>query len=109
MSAARTINSRPVLNLLARLVDKSLVVYEEQPDGTARYRLLESTREYALRRLRERGEESIQRRHRACFLALAEEAHEKRFSAQAPALMETLEREQDNCRAALAFCAGGAD
>ena len=42
-----TIDSRPVLDLLAGLVDKSLVVYEEQPDGTARYRLLESTREYA--------------------------------------------------------------
>ena len=36
-----------MLDLLTRLVDKSLVVAEAQPDGTARYRLLETLRQYA--------------------------------------------------------------
>ena len=40
-----------MLDLLARLVDQSLVVAEEQPDGTARYRLLETLRQYARQKL----------------------------------------------------------
>src|SRR5262249_4388417 len=40
-----------VLDLLTRLADQSLVVAEEQPDGTARYRLLETLRQYARERL----------------------------------------------------------
>src|SRR5206468_8644306 len=44
--AGEGIESYDVLNLLTHLVDKSLVVVEEQPDGTARYRLLETLRQY---------------------------------------------------------------
>src|SRR5206468_4040492 len=39
-----------VLDLLTRLVDQSLVVYEEQ-EGKARYRLLETVRQYYGERL----------------------------------------------------------
>jgi predicted ATPase len=42
-----------VLDVLSGLIDKSLVVYEEQPDGTGRYRLLETVRQYARERLAE--------------------------------------------------------
>jgi non-specific serine/threonine protein kinase len=44
-----------VLDLLTRLVDKSLVVVEDQPGGSARYRLLETLRQYAGRRLAASG------------------------------------------------------
>jgi len=44
-----------VVELLANLVRKSLVVAEEQADGTQRYRLLETVREYARERLVARG------------------------------------------------------
>ncbi|MNC96509.1 putative HTH-type transcriptional regulator [compost metagenome] len=37
----------PVLDVLTRLVEKSLVIYEERR-GDARYRLLETIRQFAL-------------------------------------------------------------
>jgi predicted ATPase/DNA-binding CsgD family transcriptional regulator len=45
-----------VLDLMAALVDKSLVVVESEVLGQARYRLLDSIREYAAGRLEESGE-----------------------------------------------------
>jgi predicted ATPase len=65
-----------VLNQLGSLVDKSLIVAEvlEPP----RYRLLESTRAYALERLREAGETSAwQLSHARVVLAMFEASHEQ--------------------------------
>jgi predicted ATPase len=45
-----------VLDALARLVDRSLVVIERCPDGTSRYAMLESVRQYAQQRLDSSGE-----------------------------------------------------
>ena len=60
VGAGDGIEAVEVLDLLTRLVDKSLVVVDEQPDGTARYRLLETLRQYgqgqARRRRRGRGD-----------------------------------------------------
>ncbi len=39
------------MELLGQLVDKSLVVAEEDAEGGSRYRLLETIRQYALERL----------------------------------------------------------
>jgi predicted ATPase/DNA-binding SARP family transcriptional activator len=61
------------LEVLGRLVDKSLVVVEEQ-DGAARYRLLDTVRHYASERLAEADErQDLEARHRAHFVNLAEE------------------------------------
>src|SRR5262249_44727752 len=65
--AIQTPNSKlqngEVLDLLLSLVDKSLVVYEEHGgEGTGRYRLLETVRQYARERLAERGEAGRWRR-----------------------------------------------
>jgi predicted ATPase/class 3 adenylate cyclase len=63
-----------VLAALGRLVDKSLVVVQEA-DGEARYRLLDSIRQYAEDRLRDAGETAATRdRHLEYFLAFAEAA-----------------------------------
>jgi hypothetical protein len=98
-----------VLDLLTSLVDKSLVHYEER-EGQGRYNLLETMRQYAGERLEASGEaERVQERHLSYFLAMAEKAYEKRFTEEAPALMDTLEREHDNCRAAVDFCAARSD
>jgi predicted ATPase/transcriptional regulator with XRE-family HTH domain len=88
-----------VLNLLTHLVDKSLVVVEEQ-DREMRYHMLETIREYALRRLVESGEaESIRRQHVHFFLSLAEAAESH---IEGPSRWrERLEAEDDNLRAAL--------
>ena len=57
-----------VLDLLARLIDKSLVVPEGMAD-TARYRLLETVRQYAAEKLGAAGEaDAIRDRHRRHFV-----------------------------------------
>src|ERR1700675_541884 len=67
------IDAPDVLEQLTSLVDKSLVVTDEQA-GATRYRMLETIRQYALDRLRDSGEEPRWRgSHLACFVALAEE------------------------------------
>jgi predicted ATPase/DNA-binding NarL/FixJ family response regulator len=89
-----------VLSALRRLVDKSLVIAEER-DGEARYRLLETIRQYAADRLVEAGEAAATRdRHLAWFLALAE-ALEPERQRDLDAWRTRLERERDNLRAAL--------
>src|SRR5882724_6595438 len=71
------IDASDVIEQLTSLVDKNLVVTDEQA-GATRYRMLETVRQYALVRLRETGEESQWRgSHLACFVALAEEFNNK--------------------------------
>jgi non-specific serine/threonine protein kinase len=90
-----------VLELVAALVDKSLVEVAT-PDGEARYRLLETVRQYARDRLRERGEEAALRaRHAARFLAVAEEVAPRLVGgAGGTAIASRLELEDANLRAA---------
>jgi non-specific serine/threonine protein kinase len=90
-----------VLDLLAQLVDKSLVLAEEQ-HGAVRYRLLETIRQYAADRLLEAGEvERTRDRHLAHFLELAEEAEPKLRGRASAVALDRLEREHDNLRVAL--------
>jgi predicted ATPase/DNA-binding CsgD family transcriptional regulator len=91
-----------VLDALGRLVDKSLVVAEER-DGEARYRLLETIRQYAADRLADAGEAAATRdRHLDWFLAFVE-ALEPELERDLDAWRARLEREHDNLRAALAW------
>ena len=90
-----------VLDLLAQLVDKSLVLAEGQ-DGQMRYRLLETLRQYAEEELRGAGEEAVLRgRHGEWFLDLAERAELGLVGPEQTAWLERLEREHDNLRGAL--------
>ena len=90
-----------ILDLLTRLVDRSLVLVEERA-GEARYRFLETIRQYGAERLREAGEEVAQRdRHRDWVLALAEAAEPEVRGAEQERWLALLDREHDNLRAAL--------
>ncbi len=103
------IEQSEVLDLLTSVVNKSLVVFDET---SGRYRLLETVRHYAGDLLTETGKEDAatrRTRHRDHFLALTEKAYEKRFTDEAPSLMDLVKREHDNCRAALDFCAASPD
>jgi len=92
-----------VLVPLGRLVDKSLVL-ADQGDGQARYRLLETIRQYARDRLREAGEAVACRdRHLDHFLSLAEEAEPELYLPDQDAWLARLEDEHDNLRAALVW------
>jgi predicted ATPase len=69
------INDSEVADLLAGLVNKSLVVYEER-DRDARYRMFETVRQYSLDRLTQTEESAVVRgRHLDYFVQLAEEAY----------------------------------
>ncbi len=96
-----TLEDWEVLDVLASLVDKSLVLHEPRDDQT-RYRLLETVREYAAEKLTASGESAaLYRRHRDYYLLLAEEAELKmRGEAQAEWLLR-LRIEHDNLRLAL--------
>ncbi|GAA0925045.1 BTAD domain-containing putative transcriptional regulator [Nonomuraea longicatena] len=92
LEAAEAVCSGPDLpeadvpDLLARLVDRSLVAVVEGP----RYRLLESVAEYGLRRLCEAGElPALRRRHTRHYLELAERAEPL---LRGPAQFETTRR-----------------
>ncbi len=101
VAAGAGIQPDAVLDLLAQLVDKSLVLTEEQR-GAVRYRLLETIRQYAHDRLQEAGEaERTRDRHLAYFLALAEEAEPKLRGVEYQRFLDRLEEEHDNLRIAL--------
>ena len=106
------IGSADILDLLGRLVDKSLVFADEQ-DGEARYRLLETVRQYARDRLVESGDAAeARRRHRDWYLALVERSWppgSDQRTTLAVAWLDRLEREHDNLRAALEWSAGEPD
>ena len=90
-----------ILHLLSSLSDKSLVVVDTAGDHE-RYRLLESTRAYALEKLRPGGErERLARRHAEYFRDQAEEADKRQGSGALTAWLAAVELECDNYRAAL--------
>jgi non-specific serine/threonine protein kinase len=97
-----------VLDGLASLVAKSLVVSIEAVDGEPRYTLLETVREFGLERLEASGEEDeIRRRHAVCFLALAERAKPvlQRRDPEFGPVVGRLEAGYPNLRAALVWLA----
>jgi predicted ATPase/DNA-binding CsgD family transcriptional regulator/Tfp pilus assembly protein PilF len=92
-----------VLEPLGSLVGKSLVVFEQR-GGAARYRLLETVRQYASEKLEGSGEAGkVRSRHARYYLGLAEEAEPELKGARQVAWMERLEKEHYNLRAAMRF------
>jgi predicted ATPase len=92
---------RDILDLLAHLVDKSLVMLGER-EGHGRYRLLDTVRQYGLDRLLAAGEAAEARtRHRAWYLDLAERAEAEMYGPQDTKWLNRLEVEYNNLRAAL--------
>jgi predicted ATPase len=90
-----------VLDLLTGLVDKSLVLADEQ-GVDARYRLLETIRQYAGEKLVSAGEaEAVRDRHLDWYLRLAEQAKPELIGPNQVAWLDRLERDQANLRAAL--------
>ena len=98
-----------VLDLLARLVEKSLVIAEGLEDGRSWYRLLETLRQYGRERLAADDEIACRGRHLAYYLALAERAEQGLTGPEQPRWLDLLERENDNLRAALSWCLYGAE
>jgi predicted ATPase/class 3 adenylate cyclase len=90
-----------IVDMLASLVDKSLVVAEAD-DYTTRYRLLESMRAYAIERLRKRGESAeFARRHLSFYSMLARSVRDTFEESGREADLAPLIAELDNIRAAV--------
>ena len=91
-----------LLNSAASLVDQSLLMQHELPNGEPRFRMLTVVREYALEILEASSEaDEMKRRHARFFGSLAEAAEPELFGATGAEWLETIEEEHDNLRSAI--------
>jgi predicted ATPase/class 3 adenylate cyclase len=99
--AGNSAESFDLLDLLAHLVDKSLVMSEER-DGEARYHMLETIHQYARERLFESGEAvAIHQRHLEWMLGLGKAFEAAWYFRRESRWMSRMDLEQDNLRAAM--------
>jgi predicted ATPase/DNA-binding SARP family transcriptional activator len=108
--AGDPLEAEDILDGVSALVDKSLVMMEPG-DGVARYRLLETVRQYALERLKDAGERPAQEhRYVGYFLDMIERAAPHIVGgSNSPALLAELVAEQDNLRACSCWAVGRDD
>lgn len=100
VAADQALDKWQVLDHLAALVDKSLLVVG--PANPPRYHMLQTTRLFATQQLVAADEQaSIARRHSHCFAALFEAAWAERWDARSAELYKCLQPELDNLRTAL--------
>ncbi|MGW1888103.1 AfsR/SARP family transcriptional regulator [Streptomyces sp. NPDC001970] len=93
-----------VTELLLGLVDKSILLREEDSWGV-RLRILDTMREYGAERLHRRGEqERLRLRHRDHYAELAHRIEDDWFGPRQPAWRQRAMHEHANIRSALEFC-----
>ncbi len=96
------IETSDVLDLLTRLVEKSLVARDATGD---RYRLLETVRQYGQERLDASGEgAAVSDRHLGFYLALVERARAELAGSQQVTWLARLDLERENLLSAHAWC-----
>jgi predicted ATPase/class 3 adenylate cyclase len=109
VGAGGEIDAADVLDLLARLVEKSLVIADIEGD---RYRMLETVRQYAREKLEESGGvDAARERHVAYYVRFADAARVELVGPEQGAWLTRLDAELDNLLAAHAWCertSGGA-
>ena len=99
-------NGSDEFDLLVQLVNKSLVVVEREPEAEARYRMLETIREYAREKLSASGElEELRAGHFDYFHSMAEQGEPMLFAPESS--LDWAESEIDNLRAALTWALEG--
>ncbi|MFF5717749.1 BTAD domain-containing putative transcriptional regulator [Streptomyces buecherae] len=97
-----------VLDLVTRLVDRSLVVVVDAPTGR-RYQLLESVAAYARERLADMADlDAVRERHLRHYRALAERAAPLLHGAEQQTWLARLDADADNLRRALDEATGPA-
>ncbi len=95
------IKKEDIITYISQLVDKSLVITEDQNDGSVRYRCLYPLRQYSLQKLIESGaEEKLRKQHLSYYLKVVEQAYKEQFRLQLKWLNK-LEQEYDNLISAL--------
>lgn len=109
--SADALESDDVLDLVGSLVEKSLVMLEERDDG-ARYRMLETIREYAREKLELSGDDLAATLERHClhYFAIAKAANRGLSGPDQADWLWRIEAELDNIRTATALSlSGGTD
>jgi predicted ATPase len=107
--AGDRLDAGDVMDLMLQLVDKSLVLVDEQR-RKGRYRFLEMIRQYAGEKLLDAGEAAaVRKRHRDSYLILAEQAEPHLQGGEQREWLDRLEVEHDNLRAALDWSHGQLD
>lgn len=105
--AGEDVAEEELLDLLSRLINKSLVLVEER-GSEVRYRMLETMRQYGQDKLQGVGAAaSVRGRHRDWYLGLVERAEPELEGAQQAVWFDRLEVEHDNLRAALGWALEG--
>ncbi|MCC6728691.1 MAG: tetratricopeptide repeat protein [Chthonomonadales bacterium] len=105
--ADEDLGSWEILDLLGHLVDKSLVQFEEGA-GEARYRLLETMRQYALEKLEAAsGADLLRERHSTFYLAVARAGADllRALGESAASGAQLFARELGNIRAGMDWAA----
>jgi non-specific serine/threonine protein kinase len=98
------IQTEDVLDLLSLLANKSLVLTDRRPGEEARYRMLDTIREYARVKLIESGEETLVRDHHLdFFVMLAEQAEPQLSKPNQVIWFNRLETEHENLRSAMVW------
>jgi DNA-binding CsgD family transcriptional regulator len=93
-----------VLDRLAALVDHSLVLQTQDADGTPRFRMLETLREFAHDQLEAAGEmAAVLRRMVAFYRDRIAAAQQPFYTAQMLQVVDRFEAERENLRAAFAW------
>ena len=101
--ATAEITPEAVLDLVAALVDKSLVVARDRVDEV-RYHLLETIRQYGREQLAASSDEAaVRAAHGAYFARLIRTAAPYLITPERPAWVNRLDRELDDIRAALGW------
>jgi predicted ATPase/class 3 adenylate cyclase len=96
-----------VLDTLAGLVSKSMVIPDQILGPEARYRLLETLRQYGLEHLRQRGElDAVQRRHAHYYAVFAKQTGTALVGSEELSWRPRLRAEQDNLHAAVSWALG---
>lgn len=106
VGAAGEVGRFDALDLLSRLVDKSLVVAEERNDEM-RYRLFETVRTYARTKLDATDDgRNTETRHAGYYLELAETAETRMHGPAEATWLRKLEADHDNLRASIEWALG---
>jgi predicted ATPase len=101
VALARDVHESEVIDRITNLVAKSLIVADPH-DGMGHYRLLETTRLYALEKLRESDEyQCSARRHAEYYLAVTARAEAESETRVEGDWLSTYARHLDNLRTAL--------
>ena len=94
-----------VLDLLAALAEKSLVIVDRAGAAESRYRFLETVRQYAIERVREGNEEETWRGlHLDYFLRFVERAEPELVGPDQESWFQRLDVEHENILSALKWC-----